>query len=72
MIGAPRRYDGPMGKSDRAFAFGLLALVLVLAPVLGISEKRLDNMCLVLLLLVCALLLRTIVNRIKNGVCEAP
>ena len=72
LIGAPRRYDGPMGKSDRAFAFGLLALVLVLAPVLGISEKRLDNMCFVLLLLVCALLLRTIVNRIKNGVCEAP
>ena len=61
-----------MGKSDRAFAFGLLALVLVLEPVLGISEKRLDTMCLVLLLLVCALLLRTIVNRIKNGVCEAP
>jgi CDP-diacylglycerol--glycerol-3-phosphate 3-phosphatidyltransferase len=27
-IGASRRYDGPMGKSDRAFAFGLLATVL--------------------------------------------
>jgi CDP-diacylglycerol---glycerol-3-phosphate 3-phosphatidyltransferase len=27
-IGASRRYDGPMGKSDRAFAFGLLALLL--------------------------------------------
>ncbi|MEM7735077.1 MAG: CDP-alcohol phosphatidyltransferase family protein [Deinococcota bacterium] len=26
--GASRRYDGPMGKSDRAFSFGLLALVL--------------------------------------------
>jgi CDP-diacylglycerol--glycerol-3-phosphate 3-phosphatidyltransferase len=26
-IGAARRYDGPMGKSDRAFAFGLLALL---------------------------------------------
>ena len=26
-IGATRRYDGPMGKSDRAFAFGLLALL---------------------------------------------
>lgn len=25
-IGASRRYDGPMGKSDRAFAFGLLGL----------------------------------------------
>ena len=27
-IGATRRYDGPMGKSDRAFFFGLLALLL--------------------------------------------
>ncbi len=27
-IGASRRYDGPMGKSDRAFVFGLLAVIL--------------------------------------------
>ena len=27
-IGASRRYDGPMGKSDRAFVFGLLCLLL--------------------------------------------
>jgi CDP-diacylglycerol--glycerol-3-phosphate 3-phosphatidyltransferase len=27
-IGGSRRYDGPMGKSDRAFVFGLLALLL--------------------------------------------
>lgn len=26
MIGAARRYDGPMGKSDRAFVFGALGL----------------------------------------------
>ena len=25
-VGATRRYDGPMGKSDRAFAFGALGL----------------------------------------------
>jgi CDP-diacylglycerol--glycerol-3-phosphate 3-phosphatidyltransferase len=30
LVGAPRRYDGPMGKSDRAFVFGLLALLLAL------------------------------------------
>ena len=24
LLGGPRRYDGPLGKSDRAFAFGLL------------------------------------------------
>ncbi len=27
-IGASRRYDGPLGKSDRAFAFGALGLLL--------------------------------------------
>jgi CDP-diacylglycerol--glycerol-3-phosphate 3-phosphatidyltransferase len=27
-IGAARRYDGPFGKSDRAFAFGLIAFLL--------------------------------------------
>ena len=26
MIGAPRQYDGPVGKSDRAFLFGALGL----------------------------------------------
>ena len=25
-VGASRRYDGPMGKSDRAFVFGALGL----------------------------------------------
>ncbi len=30
VIGASRRYDGPMGKSDRAFVFGLLAVLLLL------------------------------------------
>lgn len=32
MIGAERRYDGPMGKSDRAFVFGALGLWVGLAP----------------------------------------
>ncbi len=32
MMGAKRRYDGPMGKSDRAFAFGFLALILIFFP----------------------------------------
>lgn len=34
-IGGERRYDGPMGKSDRAFAFGLLALLLGLGVAPG-------------------------------------
>ena len=27
MLGGTRRYDGPIGKSDRAFAFGLLGFL---------------------------------------------
>lgn len=34
-VGASRRYDGPMGKSDRAFVFGVLGLWAALAPVPG-------------------------------------
>lgn len=34
MIGAERRYDGPMGKSDRAFAFGVLGLWVGMTPIL--------------------------------------
>lgn len=32
-LGATRRYDGPMGKSDRAFVVGALALVTFFFPV---------------------------------------
>ncbi|UTH74813.1 CDP-alcohol phosphatidyltransferase family protein [Chromobacterium sp. IIBBL 290-4] len=32
MLGASRRYDGPFGKSDRAFAYGLGALLLAWNP----------------------------------------
>lgn len=32
MVGAERRYDGPMGKSDRAFVFGALGLWVGLVP----------------------------------------
>jgi CDP-diacylglycerol--glycerol-3-phosphate 3-phosphatidyltransferase len=62
-IGASRRYDGPMGKSDRAFVFGLLALLaglgLPLAPWLG-----------GVLVLVAVLLAWTIVNRLRRALDE--
>lgn len=39
MVGAARRYDGPMGKSDRAFAVGVLGVLLaggwIHAPAVG-------------------------------------
>ncbi len=63
-LGACRRYDGPMGKSDRAFVFGAIGLALGLGlpggawlnPVLGI----------VLLLLVW-----TVANRARRGLAES-
>ena len=33
--GKTRRYDGPLGKSDRAFFFGILGLFYALIPTLG-------------------------------------
>lgn len=63
-VGASRRYDGPMGKSDRAFAFGLLALLLGL----GVAPGRWLGWYLGLILLLAAL---TIVNRARAALREA-
>lgn len=63
MVGASRRYDGPMGKSDRAFAFGLLGLLVGLAVPLG---PVLDGIWAV----VAALIVFTVVNRIRHGLVE--
>jgi CDP-diacylglycerol--glycerol-3-phosphate 3-phosphatidyltransferase len=54
--GSPRRFDGPMGKSDRAVAFGLLAVLVALdVPSFWLH---------ILLALIFVLLLQTIQNRI--------
>jgi CDP-diacylglycerol--glycerol-3-phosphate 3-phosphatidyltransferase len=57
LIGAPRAYQGPMGKSDRAFAFGLLALLVAL----GIAGPAVST---ILLLAIIALALWTVRNRV--------
>ena len=62
-IGASRRYDGPMGKSDRAFVFGLLALLIGL----GIDPQPWANWLLALVLL---LSLATVVNRVRQALRE--
>ncbi len=62
-IGAARRYDGPMGKSDRAFVFGTLGLLLGLN--LPISHIVLPVLWIVLLLL-----LLTILNRSRGALKE--
>lgn len=62
-IGASRRYDGPMGKSDRAFVFGALGLLLGMdLPIVAIVPY--------LLWLVLALLLFTIINRARGALKE--
>ena len=61
--GKTRRYDGPLGKSDRAFLFGLLGLVYVFAPTL------LDFLYWVLWVDII-LLIVTCVKRVKSGLAE--
>lgn len=63
-IGAARNYAGPMGKSDRAFAFGLIALLLGL----GLPEGRWITTALSIMLL---LSLITIYNRARLALRES-
>jgi len=60
MVGVERRYDGPMGKSDRAFVFGALGLWLGAAG--GLPAWAFWIMPAVALLI-----LLNIVNRIRNA-----
>jgi CDP-diacylglycerol--glycerol-3-phosphate 3-phosphatidyltransferase len=62
-IGARRRYDGPMGKSDRAFVFGLLAVILGF----GVDPGWWVNAALTV---VAILIGMTIVNRARNALRE--
>lgn len=62
-IGASRRYDGPLGKSDRALLFGLLALL----AGLGVSLQTWGN---VVLGAALVLLLLTILNRGRQALAE--
>ena len=62
-IGASRRYDGPFGKSDRAFAFGALGLLL------GLGVPGGDWVAWLLWALV-ALSALTIANRARRALDE--
>ena len=62
-IGASRRYDGPMGKSDRAFVFGLLGLLLGL----GVHAGRWTDIVLAVVALLMAL---TVFNRSRRALAE--
>jgi CDP-diacylglycerol--glycerol-3-phosphate 3-phosphatidyltransferase len=62
-IGATRRYDGPMGKSDRAFVFGLLGLLLGLGVPTGLWLAAVQAA-------VGTLLILTILNRARRALAE--
>lgn len=62
-IGASRRYDGPMGKSDRAFVFGALGLALWI----GVPAGAWINWLLGAML---ALLALTTLNRARKAIVE--
>lgn len=63
-VGASRRYDGPLGKSDRAFVFGALGLYVALGWAL--PDWFAWSMPLLALLVTW-----TIVNRIRRALDEA-
>jgi len=65
LINASRRYDGPLGKSDRAFAFGLLAVLIGIGFTPGLWTS-------VYLAVMLALAARTVFNRARRIVAEAP
>lgn len=65
MVGASRRYDGPMGKSDRAFVIGVLGVGLAC----GLLGARGISGAAVALSLACTV---TVWRRVRAGLAEAP
>jgi len=63
-VGASRRYDGPMGKSDRALVFGVLGLWLGIAGSLPLWLFW-------LMPLLSVLLVMTTFNRVQHALVEA-
>ncbi|KGQ18233.1 CDP-diacylglycerol-glycerol-3-phosphate 3-phosphatidyltransferase [Lysobacter dokdonensis DS-58] len=63
MVRASRRYDGPMGKSDRAFVVGLLGLLLSFELI----DARIVQW---VVLIAAALCIVTTVRRIRGGLKE--
>jgi len=63
LVGASRRYDGPMGKSDRAVVFGALGLAASVA-------SPLPDWTSVAMPAVAGALVVTVVNRVRGGLKE--
>lgn len=62
--GQPRRYDGPMGKSDRALALGLLAVVVAV----GLHLPSYVTVAIFPILTLATLL--TLANRVRKALDE--
>lgn len=63
-VGAGRRYDGPMGKSDRAFVFGAMGLLVGAGVPMAAAFNWVWSTVILLLVL-------TVVNRVRRGIAEA-
>ena len=64
LVGASRHYEGPMGKSDRAFVFGALGLWAALAA-------PLPSWATLVMPALAGALVVTIVNRVRGGLKES-
>ena len=64
MVGATRRYDGPLGKSDRALVFGVLGLAIGLGMPPGAWQGWIFPA-------LAALLALTVANRVRRALAEA-
>ena len=62
-IGASRRYDGPLGKSDRAFAFGAISMIVGFGAPAG-------RWITIVLGVMIALLVLTVLNRGRRALLE--
>lgn len=62
VLGPSRRYDGPLGKSDRALVFGALGLWAGLATLPAVAYWIMSALA--------ALLVATTVNRVRAGLAE--
>ncbi len=63
-IGASRRYDGPMGKSDRAFALGAIGFFI------GLGWFTSPTFVNILLTIVLILTVATVINRARKALDE--
>lgn len=65
VAGGTRRYDGPLGKSDRALWLSVLALLLGFGVAPGAWLA-------VVLLVLCVLAALTVINRVRRSLKETP